>query len=238
MDLASSKPAPAADERKEHSWLFKGQMIRAILSGQKRQTRRVVTWHNSLIDGQPTGKKAWEMLDWSRPVQIDPGPSPAGNPGPYWKVHNVDGQRRHRVCPRIMPGDLVWVRETFRLWLRCDDPDIYLGKVGDYPEHWRMADSVDYKATSVNQEPPWRPSIFMPRWASRITLEVKAAVPQFLWDIGTYDMIAEGIVGLGGGEMAITAEWIDLWDSINNERGYGWDENPPVWAYTFERVSH
>jgi len=90
----------------------------------------------------------------------------------------------------------------------------------------------------------------MPRWASRISLEVTGVRVERVQDIGLEDIKAEGVtfpppyVGMGMDGMPIESEYIDkdpwfwwqeLWDSINEKRGYGWDSNPWVWVVEFKR---
>jgi len=96
----------------------------------------------------------------------------------------------------------------------------------------------------------WRPSIFMPRWASRITLNITEVRAERLQDISEEDAIAEGVTGphdvwypafrVPGDSKprysSAKSAFTDLWDSINAKRGFGWDTNPWVWAISFERV--
>jgi hypothetical protein len=90
----------------------------------------------------------------------------------------------------------------------------------------------------------WRPSIFMPRWASRITLEIVSVKVERVQEISKEDAIAEGVeaVMVDGHKYGLQTgndyKWAfnQLWDSINAKRGYGWDVNPWVWAVTFKRV--
>lgn len=85
------------------------------------------------------------------------------------------------------------------------------------------------------------PAIHMPRWASRIQLEITDVRIQRVQDISNADAIAEGIADPASIEEApavdeARAGFRDLWDSINEKRGFGWDANPLVWALTFKRI--
>ena len=114
-------------------------------------------------------------------------------------------------------GDLVWVRETFGPGIG-DSPApqrVYVAyrANGEYPERLR--------ATHV-----WRPSIFMPRWASRLTLRVTDVRAERLQDICEEEAVEEGALGVD--------DFSALWDSINGKK-YPWSGNPWVWVITFER---
>src|SRR6185436_13085260 len=112
---------------------------------------------------------------------------------------------------------------------------------------------VFYRA-SVVEDPsdgrlPWKPSMFMPRWASRITLEVTRVRVQRVQEIGEDDARAEGFptytaTGNGQSGEPVGAAFIDgrewyvkLWDSLNAKRGYGWAANPWVWVIEFRRAA-
>lgn len=152
------------------------------------------------------------------------------------------------ACPYGQPGDLLWVRETWTTH-----------------ENDKGADCVLYRADVPDPEiyGPWRPSIFMPRKHSRITLRVTSIRAEQLQDISEEDAIAEG-VGLDIWDQAIVARdysrsdgwfqsWSDdcpdpyvpvpeiarasfrtLWDSINGKRA-SWDSDPWVWVVEFSR---
>ena len=190
-----------------HPILFSGPMTRALLDGTKTQTRRIMK---------------------PQPLHIE------------WFDHQEEwcsqiGKKRYILtpCPYGQPGDLSWVRETFCI---VDDT----GYDGDL---W-----VDYRATpKYRSEAPagwdnapddpdalkWKPSIHMPRWASRLTLEITNVRVERLQDISEEDAIAEGIES--------TRYWRDehpasicyavLWDSIN---GLGsWERNEWAWSLSF-----
>ena len=131
-------------------------------------------------------------------------------------------------CPYGAPGDKRWVRETWR-----DD---------SFDWEWGTRQQIAYRADGDNGDHTWRPSIHMPRWASRITLEVTGAGAERVQDITPEDVVAEG-VSLDGlcdypawiFSNAIYEQFRELWDSPNAKRGYGWDSNPWVWVLEFER---
>ena len=121
--------------------------------------------------------------------------------------------------PYGQPGDRLWVRETTIIHLEpCDK----------YPK------GVVYYRTEYPDDGDYTPSIFMPRWASRIMLEIVSVRVERVQDISKADCIGEGITGLED----IVAGWhqlyAKLWDSINAKRGYGWDVNPLVWVIEFK----
>ncbi len=135
--------------------------------------------------------------------------------------------------PRYATGDILWVRETF-----CEVPyeHNHVPIKGGYitiPKYAYKADSErDY--TGI-----WKPSIHMPREAARIFLRVKTVRVERLQDITEEDAIAEGMSKtLVDGVVFISAKgnFHVFWDSLNIKRGYGWDTNPWVWVYEFERV--
>lgn len=195
----------------ERPILFSVPMVRALLAGLKTRTIRPITRANSCVNGWPSAKKAfWESLDFSR-AWVDPGPSPLGNPGPYLKVPRIkDGEETvHRVYPRVQVGTRLWVREHVRI---CGS-DMDGAPLMDPPVYY-MADGP---CPDPEAWPFPRPAIHMPRWASRITLEVTSVRVERVQDISEEDAIAEG------------------WDSISDKkRGCSWNEDPWVWVLTFK----
>lgn len=151
-----------------------------------------------------------------------------------------------KLCPYGKPGDRLWVRET------------WLARGGGAAALYR-ADYEDVEAAGLGGlYGGWKPSIFMPRWASRITLEVVNVRVERVQDITEADAIAEGVTCEERGEKcsgfrppgntSIDPEecpsCIDgyipiyqrLWDSINSKRGFGWETNPWVWVIKFKRL--
>lgn len=200
---------------KERPILFSGEMVRAILAGTKTQTRRVV-------------KPRPQMVTQHRATQWE------GDPAVLLGLLGQAG----RKCPYGQTGDRLWVREAFAIvprtayahsegvqqTLRPDDP--YNHDAAIYREGW----------TRSRGGFRWRPSIHMPRWASRITLEVTGVRVERLQEISDEDSLAEGIyptsTGLYPGSPR--AAYSRLWESINGPGS--WDANPWVWCVEFKRV--
>jgi hypothetical protein len=127
-----------------------------------------------------------------------------------------------KTCPYGQTGDKLWVRETW--------------------QHNPFGGIV-YRAGSgiVNCDGRgWKPSIFMPRWASRITLEITAVRVERVQDIDKRDEHGQHIIGDAWAEgfrtPNPTAAFVLYWDFLNAKRGYGWDVNPWVWAIMFKRL--
>jgi hypothetical protein len=211
---------------KERPILFQGAMVRALLAGTKTQTRRTVKPQFG-PDAEPeemcaTSSEGWQM---------------AGHSGRWWDVCEADDQRAIR-CPYGQPGDRLWVRETWRY------REIGEGKhreLGAYV--YRSTENVDGFVE------PWKPSIHMPRAASRILLEVTGVRVERLQAISDADAAAEGCPCYVCGRTmdgrseddchcfhrkADARDYRDLWESINGDGS--WDANPWVWVVEFRRV--
>ena len=126
--------------------------------------------------------------------------------------------------PLYQPGDILWVRETWGVGIQ-------------------LAGGIIYKADYVGRRAPlaegfkWRPSMIMPRCAARIFLRVTDARVERLQDISEYDAIAEGLADATHyTPRENIARFAEFWDGFNVKRGYGWETDPWVWAYTFERM--
>ena len=124
-----------------------------------------------------------------------------------------------KYCPYGKIGDRLWVRET---WAIDEDEQTV----------------IFYKATDHETcGQPWKPSIFMPRWASRITLEITDIRIERVQDIKDEQAIFEGCPGIittVAHKEACRGWFKHLWDSINAKRGYGWIINPWVWIIVFK----
>ena len=131
-----------------------------------------------------------------------------------------------KLCPYGICKERLWVRETWQSLAvmnqchPCDDEFVYRATDPDW-------DTMDgWK---------WRPSIFMPRDASRITLEVTNASVERLNDISEADAIAEGCQCAGvPGSLTNREAYAKLWESINGKGS--WDSNPWVWVVEFKRI--
>ncbi|SCZ33043.1 MULTISPECIES: hypothetical protein [Burkholderia] len=208
---------------KERPILFSGPMVRAILEGRKTQTRRVAK--------EFAGRDDLDAILGRFPNQ--------------------------RGCPHGEPGDRLWVREAFRLTSDFDGDNPT--RVGErcldagYRAPWAP---VRYEVDGAERDWRWvgtppghevtagraRASMHMPRWASRITLEITRVRAERLQTISWDDAIAEGIKDPRRAAVRIdpidgtVAQFRQLWDSLNASRGHGWDANPWVWVVEFRKV--
>jgi hypothetical protein len=230
---------------KEHPILFSAQMVQAILKDRKTQTRRVVKF--------PTTKDlTWQLIEHQVNQAVYPMPkggfvfwsSPVGKEfSDRAYADSNDGLR----CPYGQVGDRLWVRETWQLWQSSgsvgdefigDEVMEYEGKIpkqapGEF-SFWHIA----YKADCEDSMNWWRPSIFMPRWASRITLEIVNIRVEQVQEIDNLGALYEGTPDLRTMEnnWDLRRCFQELWDSINEPRGFGWKVNPWVWVIEFQRT--
>ena len=209
---------------KEKPILFSGPMIRAILANTKTQTRRVVK-------PQPAGEIRRGEPDFNHWIDTK-----------YWERQNQKENRgigtRGFACPYGQPGgDRLYVRETWAA------PHAY----DHLPPRLIPQDArIHYAATEDRGGLLWRPSIHMPRWASRIILEVTSVRVELLQDISEADAVAEGCKPIRPelvqdglivrpGRSAVE-EFRLVWEQIHG--GGSWEKNPFVWVVTFRRIDH
>ncbi|HHE5405601.1 TPA: morphogenetic protein [Klebsiella michiganensis] len=216
---------------KERGMIFNGEMVRAILDGRKTQTRRPVKFpvHDKNLGCELAGNELAGELS-------------AGN-----YLNSAFGK----------PGDRIWVRETWQaIHDYCDenghvDERRYARSI---PRHrgnyWHpVYEEAWGNESREDREFPWRPSIHMPRWASRILLEITNVGVQRLQDISSGDAVREGICQLpasgryclspgdqyfGGASHSAKEVYSWLWSSIYGEES--WKANPWVWVIEFKRV--
>ncbi|GMV18403.1 MAG: hypothetical protein AMXMBFR56_66270 [Polyangiaceae bacterium] len=190
---------------KESPILFSAPMVRAILAGRKTMTRR-------LIRGLPDGAEPATLNEWraakADPRMADPSPrltlfkrpvDPSEADGRGVLPSGLFGV----PCPFGAPGDRLWVRETWAYHLNVDREETpeMLAWAREHRSVWYRASSPDAQTGCGGAAGRWRPSIFMPRWASRITLEVTTVRVERLQSITEADVFAEGVqLPIGGCE--------------------------------------
>ncbi|MEW9688408.1 hypothetical protein AB3H33_27165 [Escherichia coli] len=199
---------------KERGVVFNDDMVRAILEGRKTQTRRPVKnvrADNCLVIRKPTKKRN----------------------GVY--THVMDALE-HGLCPFGNVGDRIWVRETFNaFWL---DNDV----IQEIKDGVSLASELcDYKADYSDSSKPaegWTPSIHMPRWASRILLEITDVRVERLHDMSEADAKAEGAspvtYKITPPEAVYRVGFGDIWRGIYGQEN--WLSNPWVWVIEFKRI--
>ncbi|EMZ3531607.1 hypothetical protein ABDI71_001856 [Enterobacter hormaechei subsp. hoffmannii] len=217
----------------ERGMIFNSDMVRAILDGRKTQTRRIIK--DCTVGRDPISKF----------IQIGKkfiGCYPEDVP-----------ELIRECCPYGVPGDRIWVRETFQ------GPLFDFEQMEAYQEDsskFKKPEFCVYKADGKpapeffdaddNLHCGWRPSIHMPRWASRITLEITGVRVEQLKSISEEEARSEGIARLREGfwkhyqpgwtqhQLSARGSFATLWDSIY---GFGdWDRNPWVWVVEFKRI--
>ena len=216
-----------SQQPKERPILFSAPMVRAILDGRKTVTRRAVNPQPVLTEGS----------------------------GFSWKGHlfgcgsdNRETTRnfsRH-CCPCGRPGDRLWVRET---WY-CDHSEVMRGPylkpddldVSEARDDGTLVYAADGLTPYEADQPVWKPSIHMPRWACRILLEITDVRVERLQDISRADIRAEGLQcppELASDDVSpnyrdwYPAAWKELWESTGGD----WDANPWVWVVEFKQVT-
>lgn len=217
--------------------LFSGPMVRAILEGRKTQTRRVVKFPKIVNDtsdlrsAYPDGSgKGWVF--WTAPK--------SDTTGKMTKSLYPEGGI---PCPHPV-GSRLWVRETWQGPIL--DEEEHESYREDGPEAFQSKERCLYRASGDSLEDlsdwedweplKWRPSIFMPRWACRLKLEVTEVRVERLQEISEADAIAEGVLSYCKPDREVNPvmEFAALWRSINGPDS--WQANPWVWAYTFKVV--
>ena len=201
---------------KEHPLLLNGESVRSVLAGLKTQIRTPIMQIEQWMieydgDGAYTIPRHDDPNDHVNILYYSP-----------WRV-----------------GDRLWVRETF-----CEESAGWSGLCtyrADLPMHWDAGETTHGEAVTLRAEDyTWKPSIHMPRWASRITLEVTGVRVERVQEISHEEAIAEGFTGRNwkAGSQGDTAypchAYRDWWDSMYKKRGFGWDTNPVVWVREFK----
>lgn len=236
---------------KERPILFSGPMVHAILEGRKTQTRRVI---------KPQPESSWNVTS-AYAVS-----SPESEHDGTWNWLDATGHRWDLFrCPYGVPGDELWVREKWRPYLSRYSSGIqYAG--GDYKNTvdddyerlmeliMRTGGDLQIPSYKLKQNDRWRPSIHMPRWASRIQLRISDIRVERVQDISEKDAIAEGCndeqfchcgdpmenhsAYVGHSPVSMNPpeiQFAELWNSINGDK-YPMVSNPWVWVVECERI--
>ena len=221
---------------KERPILFSGDMVRAILDGSKTMTRRpIIPQPRASVD------EIWQMESGDF-VEMYLGEKSRYNPNP-------DHGKRFNF-PLGVPGDRLWVRETWSPWA---DEFTKISVRGKEPALYRADYKEGCSSLEIGGDYNWHPSIHMPRWASRINLEITEVRVERLQEITEDDAKKEGadkieFASLGQLPSSLIINslimkrayrygFYKLWDSIYSKRGYGWDANPWVWVISFKVVT-
>ena len=217
--------------------IFNSEMVRAILDGRKTQTRRIIKPQPIWEKKQPNSLKAAGWKWKTKKVGLS-----------AWVEIDKFLCELTQYCPYGKVGDTLWMRENMRT-LVCQSHN----KTWEYGEFEieYIADKTIIRCPDEHEE-WWRhnwhirpaitiPSIHMPKWAARIFLEITNIRVERVQDIIHKDMRAEGVNGIYCGpglqDFSYEKPFMNLWNSLNAKRGYGWDKNPFVWIIEFKRVT-
>ncbi|HBV7788742.1 MULTISPECIES: morphogenetic protein [Enterobacteriaceae] len=198
----------------ERGMIFNSDMVRAILDGRKTQTRRPVKF---------------PFKDRNLGCEL------SGN-----ELAGELSSGNYLNSPFGKPGDRIWVRETFQGPLfDIDQMDAYCKDSAPFEKTQFCVYKADGKPAPEffdaddNLHCCWRPSIHMPRWASRLLLEITSVRVERIRSMSQDDARAEGVIAASG-PMEAGLAFRELWDSIYGEES--WKANPWVWVIEFERI--
>ncbi|EKH8077914.1 hypothetical protein P5Q53_002780 [Salmonella enterica] len=202
---------------KERGMIFNAEMARAILDGRKTQTRRPIKWKQTRFT-EIAERDDGSLWPWAEDCERG---------GDIWFA-----------CPYGEIGDRIWVRETFRVHSRATDVATLVYRASVRNSWTEQTHRVPIAVCDKPSTPEkWTPSIHMPRWASRILLEITDVRVERLRDLSEEDAKSEGITPPAGGVLPgweYRINFRDLWMDI-----YGtdsWEANPWVWVIEFKRV--
>ncbi|EAA2080533.1 hypothetical protein A4K62_16380 [Salmonella enterica subsp. enterica serovar Stanley] len=198
---------------KERGMIFNAEMVNAILSGRKTQTRRPIKWKQTRFT-EIAERDDGSLWPWAEDCERG---------GDIWFT-----------CPFGEVGDRIWVRETFRVHSRATDVATLVYRASVRNSWTEQTHRVPVAVCNKPATPEkWTPSIHMPRWSSRITLEITDVRVERLNSITESDAEAEGVTDTGFGDLLVDG-FRYLWKSIY---GYdSWQANPWVWVIEFKRV--
>ncbi|MBV5164020.1 hypothetical protein KVG34_24035 [Escherichia coli] len=185
---------------KERGMIFNDEMVRAILGGNKTQTRRIV-----------------EEKFYGRAVAAE---------------------LLAKHCPYGQPGDRIWVRETYRVHGKATDVATLVYRASVRNSWTEQTHRVPVEVCNKPVSEKWTPSIHMPRWASRILLEITDVRVERLHDMSEADAKAEGATPatykITPSEAVYRVGFGDIWRSIYGQDN--WLSNPLVWVIEFKRI--
>jgi hypothetical protein len=209
--------------KNERAIIFSAPMVRAILEGRKTMTRRTVK--PPIKRAAPVCISPWEEgVTRYKPGEF--GVYREGTPLGMW------GLERVLKCHYGVPGDRLWVRECWSV-AEYDDED------GTERACYR------YRATHKDEYAKWKPSVFIPRSAARINLEITRVRVERLWDITEEDAKAEGMteeiygneIVYGDERLGHKAVFYRYWNELyGDNRDESWKYNPFVWVIEFRRI--
>ncbi|EDT5022295.1 hypothetical protein AHN18_004058 [Salmonella enterica subsp. enterica] len=208
----------------ERGMIFNAEMVNAILSGRKTQTRRPIKWKQTRFT-EIAERDDGSLWPWAEDCERG---------GDIWFA-----------CPYGEIGDRIWVRETWQVIHDHIDESSHVESRTYAPSipkekdrYWHTVYAEHFGDESREDRGfPWRPAIHMPRWASRITLEITDVRVERLRGLSEEDAKSEGIIPSAGGVLPgweYRINFRDLWMDI-----YGtdnWEANPWVWVIEFKRV--
>lgn len=208
--------------------IFSTEMVKAILKEQKTQTRRVIKDGANRTPQNIGREKFYKMVNALNNKSFF-GAGFYKDSDVFECKDEILTDAVYFKCP-YKPGDVLYVKET---WGKDEN--------GEYVYR------TNYGTTEDDSFPPsmfkWKPSIHMPREAARIFLKVTNVRVERLQEITEEDARAEGVNGIPRSTVLYPNDdyiypFKQLWNSLNQKRGYGWDTNPWVWVYEFEKISN
>lgn len=199
----------------ERGMIFNAEMIRALLDGRKTQTRRMLN------------PRQLEMISYA---------AQAGECYPLESgQQHANSQAYYREwCPFGAVGDRIWVREAFRVMGCATDVARLMYKASERNSFTESTRTVPVASCTKQPSQKWTSSIHMPRWASRITLEITNVRVERLNSISGEDARSEGFAYEGSHVLGDIDEFYRAWTSIYGEES--WQANPWVWVIEFRRV--
>ncbi len=242
---------------RERPILFSTAMVQAILAGRKTQTRRIAKHHPAHIYNWTEEEMEGLEHKYIKWVSEDE----EGVFGPEWVMLNGDGDMEGvlGLCPYGKPGDVLWVRETFRKYFNVDEDgyphydDVIIEYAADNPEPIYMRDGDGFQMFNKDGSErylPYSASIHMPKAIARIWLQIEDVSIERLQDITEEDAKAEGVKIVASNPIFnfyksymperecfnnAYNSFQTLWQSINGVES--WNANPWVWVVKYKVLS-